>query len=282
MSTLIQLDSKSFQQVSELIHQLMGITIKPGRQAMIEGRLRKRLEELGLTNYQDYVALVKKDSEVRQAFINAIATNETYFYRTPRIWEYLSETYLDQIYQNSAGGTLKCWSAASSTGEEAHTLGILLENYKRSHPGFNYKVDATDISSKVLATASTGIFNGRSIERFRQARPELFSKYMVGNEEEGYSVETSIKNNINFFQYNLFERPRTNNYYDLVLIRNVLIYFKQADQKIVMNNVRTQLKENGVVIIGESESLNNLKMDLEGIAPTIYRKSQTIEMRKSA
>ena len=93
----LQLDAKSFDQLRALVHQLMGITIKPGRHAMLEGRLRKRLRALDMGSYQEYIQKVKSDTEEQQAFIDAVTTNETYFYRTPRIWSYLHDLSLIHI-----------------------------------------------------------------------------------------------------------------------------------------------------------------------------------------
>lgn len=276
------LDEKTFEQVSSLVHQVMGITVKPGRHAMIEGRLRKRLRALNMENYQDYIRRVKLDVDEQQAFIDAITTNETYFYRTPRIWNYLSDTYLEQLSEGQENFTLKIWSAASSTGEEAYTLGVFLEQFKREHPKFDYRIDGTDISLQVLAKAKQGVYNGRSIERFRYGCPELFEKYMVGSDEVGYSVLPAIKRKIKFFQYNLFDDPRTCNHYHLILVRNVLIYFVKNDQCKVLENVLYQLKEPGTVIIGESESLNGIDTPLQSIGPTIYQDPQSPTIVKAA
>ena len=278
----LQLDAKSFDQLRSLVHQIMGITIKPGRHAMIEGRLRKRLRALDMGSYEEYIRRVKSNAEEQQAFIDAITTNETYFYRTPRIWNYLYDNYLKELPVTQEKFTLKVWSAASSTGEEAYTLGIFLEHFKRANPKFDYHIDGTDISSQVLSKARNGVYAGRSIERFRTACPELFEKYMVGSEESGYSVLPGIRRKVRFFPYNLFDEPRTSSHYHLILLRNVLIYFVKTDQCRVMENIFYQLKDSGTVIIGESESLNGIDTPLRSVSPTIYQHPQNIQTGKAA
>ena len=278
----LQLDAKSFDQLRALVHQLMGITIKPGRHAMLEGRLRKRLRALDMGSYQEYIQKVKSDTEEQQAFIDAVTTNETYFYRTPRIWSYLHDNYLKELPVTQDKFTLKVWSAASSTGEEAYTLGVFLEHFKRSNPKFDYRIDGTDISSHVLTKAKAGVYAGRSIERFRSGCPDLFEKYMVGSDESGYSVMSGIKRKVKFFPYNLFDEPRISNHYHLIFLRNVLIYFEKTDQYRVMENIFFQLKDSGTVIIGESESLNGIDTPLRSIGPTIYQHPENMQAGKAA
>ncbi|MFK7893843.1 MAG: protein-glutamate O-methyltransferase CheR, partial [Granulosicoccus sp.] len=191
------------------------------------------------------------------------------------VWEYIEKTFLPEWQEQQGGRVLNVWSAASSTGEEAHTLGILLQHYKDSHAGFDYKIQGTDIDTTVIDRATQGVYAGRSIERFRHAMPEWFKKYMQGNDSDGYVVVPEIKKRLNFSHFNLFSTPPVTPKFDLVLVRNVLIYFTPGDQESVMSTVYKRLEANGVVIIGESESLNNLKTDFQAVAPTIYRPSSS-------
>lgn len=254
-----------------LTHDFTGITIRPERRSMLEGRLRKRLRHLNLDNFTDYLDYIKRQPEEREGFINAVTTNETYFYRTPRVWEYIEEKFLPCWYAANKGKTINVWSAASSTGEEAHTLGIFMQQFKDANSGFEYRVKGTDIDSSVVEKARAGIYNGRSVERFRVARPELFSQYLKGSDDDGYAIQPGIKSRLEFTLFNLFSVNASAQEFDLVLLRNVLIYFNREDQEKVMATVHKRLKPGGVVIIGESESLNNINTSFEYIAPTIYQ-----------
>lgn len=260
-----------FDGFTRLIHQLTGISLKQERQTMLVGRLRKRVRALELSSFDEYLAYLQKHKEEHESFVNQVTTNETYFFRTPRVWDYLENTFLPEWQAERAAPTLQVWSAASSTGEEAHTLGILMQQFKDKNAGFDYKISGTDIDTNVIETASQGLYNGRSIERFRQAKPEWFAKYMHGSDAEGYKVVPDIKSRLQFSQFNLFASAPPAPQFDLVLLRNVLIYFKAQDQEAVMATVHRRLKPEGTAIIGESESLNNLTTDFESISPTIYK-----------
>ena len=119
----LRMNDLCFNQFSKLIHQMMGITIGADRKEMLSGRLRSRMRELSLDTYESYFEYLTANKSEHGSFVNAITTNETYFYRTPRIWNYVSGEFLPDWFQANQGKTLKVWSAASSTGEEAHTLG---------------------------------------------------------------------------------------------------------------------------------------------------------------
>ncbi len=276
------LSDQCFSKLTDRVHALTGITIKPERRAMLEGRVARRLRALSLTDFESYINHVDSMPDEQEAFVNTITTNETYFYRTPRIWEYVSDSFLSQWYEQNRGSTLNIWSAASSTGEEAHTLGILMQCFKDSHPRFDYRITGTDIDSSVIQRATSGLYKGRSVERFRNEKPELFARYMVGNDADGFKVATTIKKNIQFKKLNLFNPGPVDTTYTLILLRNVLIYFTKEDKKRVMQAVYKRLSVSGVVIIGESESLNGLSSDFATIAPTIYQRADARSGAKAA
>ena len=121
------LSENCLNQYLELIHRTMGVTISPTRKPMLVGRISSRMRKVGYDNFQKYLKFVTNDDEERQNFINLIATNETYFYRTPKIWEYLENVELPEFYKRNPNQTFKVWSAASSTGDEAYTTAVICE-----------------------------------------------------------------------------------------------------------------------------------------------------------
>lgn len=267
----LDLSDKCFKKFWVIIHDMMGISIRLDRRTMLSGRLRRRMRELNLETYEDYFEYLSVNSCEQRAFVNAITTNETYFYRTPRIWNYIKDDFLPAWNQQNPGKTLMVWSAASSTGEEAHTLGIVLQQYKDQHRGFDYQILGTDIAPRVVEHAKNGLYRGRAIEQFRYAQPEMFSRYLTGDDENGYQVLPAIRDRLKFDEFNLFDNPGALGAYDLVLLRNVLIYFAKEDQKKVMENLHRALVPRGITIIGESETLNNLDTDFVRILPTVYQ-----------
>ena len=265
----LEFDDTSFNQYAEFIHDLTGITIEKNRKAMLVGRIRRRVTELNLATYQDYLSYLSSHIDEKNAFINMVTTNKTYFYRTPRVWSYVAETFLPEWFKKNPTRTFWAWSAAASSGEEAHTLGVLCQQFKDKNPGFEYSILGTDISSEVIEKCEIGIYQEKSIERFRKEKPILFQKYVSTN-AGNYSVKNEIKSRISFRTHNLFE-PLRGRSFSLVLLRNVLIYFTVPDQEKVITNIQNNLKDNAVLVIGESESISRIQTNLEYVEPLIYQ-----------
>lgn len=270
----VVLAEKCFNDFVGLIHELTGITIGANRTSMIEGRLRKRLVALQLKSYEDYLQLVRRDRSEQVEFINLVTTNETSFFRTPRIWSFIENKFLPAWIEAHPKKILNIWSAAASSGEEAHSAGILCEDFKSKHSTFRYQIIGTDISEEMVALGKSGVYSGRSIEAFRVSRPELFSKYMREVSVGAYQASSDIRSRLKFQQHNLFQILRGAEKFDLILIRNVLIYFKGHDQEKVIANAVANLANGGALIIGESESLSHINTDLKAIEPLIYRFSE--------
>ncbi len=256
----------------ELIHELTGISIKKNRNSLIEGRLRKRIVNLNLTSYEGYFELVQSDKAEQLKFVDLVTTNETYFYRTPRIWEYIEKKFLPQWFINNPNTVFTAWSAASSSGEEAHTLGIICEAFKEKNPTFQYEIIGTDISNEMVDLCQRGEYSGRSIDSFKKNRPELFEKFMKKSSGESYKVTSPIKSRLKFLQHNLFHTFKHSHEFHLVLTRNVLIYFTSLDQERVISLIGPKMADTGVMIIGESESLTHINTSFESIEPLIYKK----------
>ena len=260
-----------FNEYIDFIHSVTGITIGQKRRSMVISRIRKRVKALDIENYAAYLMLLKEDRGEEKLFIDLITTNETYFYRTPRIWDYITDCYLPKYYAAKGKQKLKIWSAASSTGEEAYTLGILCHEFKRLHPGLMFHITGTDISPRVLESAEKGHYNERSIDNFRKHKPNIVEKYLRGDEQTGYQIVPEVQTYIEFKPHNLFSKLKNDIKYDLILLRNVLIYFTKEDQEKVLANIHQNLASDGCLIIGESESLIHLNTDFESIMPLVYR-----------
>jgi chemotaxis protein methyltransferase CheR len=266
-------DSLSDAQFAELLkitHRNTGITIRENRKTMMVSRLRSRLRAKGLSDFESYLKLLKTDPTEMVEFVNAVTTNKTLFYRTPRIWKYLADEFVPSWIKAGHNRPLQVWSGASSTGEEIYTAGMVLEEFRLSHPGFDYRVVGTDISERVVAEADRGIYSGRAIDMFRTASPDLFSKHMVGDDSKGWSVSPNIRTRVRFKQHDIF-KPFQTSQFDLSLLRNVLIYFTHKDQERALRNVERALRSDGILIIGESETLSPLETNFVTIAPLVYR-----------
>lgn len=267
------LNEKCLSDFIKLIHELTGISIASNRNSMVEGRLRKRLVTLGLTSYESYLKLVREDKSEQVNFIDLVTTNETYFYRTPRVWDFIENKFLPDWLLAHPKAVFTAWSAASSSGEEAHTLGIICQAFKEKNPTFLYQITGTDISKEMVGLCQQGHYSGRSIESLKKTRPELFDKYMTKAIGESFQVIPEIKSRLKFQQHNLFQTFQHHERFDLVLIRNVLIYFKAPDQEKVISQIGPKMAEDGVMIIGESESLTHINTSFKSIEPLIYKQN---------
>ncbi len=270
MDTEREVDQATRRAFFDQVRRHTGIAMSERKWTLLEGRLRRRLRELALTGYRDYLHVLEaKPDEVRD-FIDLVTTNETSFFRTPRIWEYFAGQFLPRWFAAHADVPLRVWSAASSSGEEAYTVAMLCEEFRSRHPAFRYRILATDIGDAILRKAAAAHYQGRSIEGLKQTRPDLLAKYFIA-EDGGFSAGAALRANVSFRKHNLHEPARDIGSMDVTLLRNVLIYFDTQGQQAVLENVRRAMAPEGVLIVGESESLSRFDMGFAFEQPLIYR-----------
>lgn len=270
----LSINQKCYRQFCDVIHQLTGITIAADRTTLVEGRVRRRIRSLELNSYEEYLHLVQNDPSEQKTFIDLITTNETYFFRTPRIWSYLYETFLPDWYGRNSGRTLKVWSAAASSGEESHSLGVLCEAFKSENSNFRFQILGTDISRKMIKLCDEGVYSGRSLRAFRDTKPEWFETHMRAISSTRFRVTEQIKSRLRFRVHNLFQPLNTADRFDLVLLRNVLIYFSGTDQEEVVSLIAPRLAEDGILVIGESESLAHIETGFSKKTNFVYEASR--------
>lgn len=270
---LEELDRNSLQKILKLVHQLTGITMGENKKRMLQGRLRPRMRIIGTNTYEQYLDYLDSHKSEIQEFINLVTTNETSFFRTQRVWDFFIKEFLAAWSVSSSQQTLKIWSGASSSGEEIYTIAICCEEHRQKNPEFNYQILGTDISTEVLAVAEKGIYSGRSIEAFKTTNRTLFDKYLVPV-DDAFRIKPELKANIRFHTHNLYHIPAMKNHYDIVFLRNVLIYFEASDQEKVLGNMGSSLVDGGYLIIGESESLASLKTPFKYIQPLVHKKGE--------
>lgn len=275
MDEPIQLSDSCFKDFTKIIHAYTKINISLNRKIMIESRLRKRVNALGLKSYEEYLSHLKNTASEKNIFIDLVTTNETYFFRTARVWEYIEKTFIPQWYVHHPKEILRIWSAAASSGDEAHSLGIICQEFKSKNTGFNYQILGTDISEEMIRRCKEGLYSGRAIEGFKKQRADLFLKYMQPQPNDQMSLIPAIRAQMKFQQHNLFEVLNTIHKFDLVLLRNVLIYFTPEDQETLLSNIARSLKDEAILIIGESESLANIKTSFDMIEPLVYSQKPT-------
>lgn len=257
-----------FGRFQRFIFDAAGITLSPGKKALVCGRLSKRLQAHNLSNYGAYFELLDSGhaaAEVQTA-VDLLTTNETYFFREPKHFELLRELATAAA---GRGQPFRVWSAASSTGEECYSIAMVLADVLGSAA---WEVVGTDISTRVLQRARAGHY---PMERARNVPPAYLKRFCLkghGEQEGTLLVERALRNRVTFAHVNLnAELPRLG-MFDVVFLRNVMIYFNGDTKRQVVARVLSLLKPGGHFCIGHSETLNDISTAVAQVAPSIYRK----------
>lgn len=261
-----QLTPSEFKQIQSFFYAASGIRLAESKKSLICGRLNARLRALNLTDYASYVRFVQQPgNEVeKQLAVDLLTTNETYFYREPKHFQLLQQML--QEWQGDRAPII--WSAACSSGEEPYTLAMLMYEAFGSRP---WKILASDLSSRVLETASMGLY---PLTRAKELPAELLKKYCLKGTGpyEGYlMVEEHIKQRVEFSQRNLMNLSPLNEKVDIIFLRNVLIYFDNEHKKSIVTAVSKQLRKKGWLFIGHSESLHGINEWFSPIQPAVYQ-----------
>jgi chemotaxis protein methyltransferase CheR len=258
-----------FGHFQRFIFEAAGITLSSAKKALVTGRLAKRLHACELHSYNEYFKLLSSGDapgEVQMA-VDLLTTNETYFFREPKHFELLR-----QVAQRSTGSTtpFRVWSAASSSGEEAYSIAMVLADALGDGP---WEVMGSDISTRVLERARTGHY---LLERTRHIPAGYLKRFCLRgvDEQEGtLLVNRALRSRVSFSQINLNgDLPRLAPF-DMVFLRNVMIYFNGETKRQVVARITATLKPGGYLCIGHSESLNGINPGLLQTAPSIYRKT---------
>jgi len=272
-----RLSDKTFQQFSSYIHKHYGIQLPPVKKIMLESRLRKRLRELGIHSFEAYADHVFTEGNTDEMInmVDAVTTNKTDFFRENHHFELLSQTLLPLIAQQNSGSrsTIKCWSAACSTGEEPYTLAMVISEFVEKHPALDYSITATDLSTKVLHHASRAIY---AVPKIEPVAMSLRKKYLLRSKDskaQRVRIVPMLRKKICFHRINLLENhyPKVNSF-DLVFCRNVFIYFDRETQFGILKKMCATMRPGAYLFIGHSETLNGMDLPLKVVESTVYQK----------
>lgn len=259
---------QEFNQFQRFIYDAAGITMSLSKQALVSGRLASRLQYYQLDSYTDYFRLLesgKEPAEVQNA-VDLLTTNETYFFREPKHFEFLRTCALQA---RNRGQAFRVWSAASSSGEEAYSIAMVLADCLEGGP---WEVVGTDISARVLQRASAGHY---PFERARHIPPEYLRRFClkgIAAQTDTLLIERSLRSRVQFMHANLNEPLPNLGAFDLIFLRNVMIYFSNETKRQVVVRVLSLLKPGGHFFIGHSESLNDITNGVKMLHPSIYCK----------
>lgn len=272
-----KLSDDEFKKLSEFIFNGYGIKMPEIKKVMLQSRLQKRLKELKMTTFKEYVNYVfspeGQENEVIH-MIDVVSTNKTDFFREPVHFDFLTNQALPEIIEGTTlHKNIKVWSAGCSSGEEPYTLSIVLHEFKEKHPQFDYKIYATDISTRILRSAIEAIFKESRVENIPL---QLKRKYFLKSKDRTnptVRVIPDLRQRVNFDRLNFMDSTyNVPDIYDVIFCRNVLIYFDRETQEKVINKLCQKLRPGGFFFLGHSESITSLDVPLTQIKPTIFRR----------
>jgi chemotaxis protein methyltransferase CheR len=270
MNTLHQplLSDQEFRQFQAMIYDIAGISLSDAKKPLVSGRLAKRVKQYGLVSYGDYFRLLMQQdqrAELQNA-IDLLTTNETYFFREPKHFDFLRQHIADL---QRPGRAFRVWSAASSSGEEPYTIAMVLADMLGDAP---WEVVGSDISTRVLDTARKGHYPMKRIEGIPK---HCLSKYClkgVGPQEGTFLIDRSLRSRVSFQQVNLNESLPKLGEFDVIFLRNVMIYFDMETKRQVVARMLPLLRPGGYFFVSHSESLNGINETLRVVTPSVYRK----------
>jgi len=259
------LSQQAFAAVTEAFARVSGIKLTEAKRALVTGRLQKLAQARGASNLDDYVGeLLRGDDPAEMAkVIDKLTTNETYFFREPAHFDHLSQL----LARRSPGPRLRVWSGASSSGEEGYSIAMLLAD-KLGLDG--WEIVGTDLSGAMVQTARAGLY---PLERARNLPPSYLKRWCLkgqGEYEGQLLVAKELRARVRFEQANLTQPLGDIGQFDVIFLRNVLIYFDNPGKADIVRRVLGHLKPEGVLYTGHAESIANLGLPVRALSSAVY------------
>jgi chemotaxis protein methyltransferase CheR len=260
------LSQKSFDAVTSLFHRVSGIQLTDAKRALVTGRLQKLALARGLKDLDQYVELLMRGADEHEMvrLVDKLTTNETYFFREPQHFQHL-EAWLRG--EGKRHQPLKVWSAASSSGEEAYSLAMLLADIGE---GGSWDIVGTDLSTAVLEQARRAVY---PLARATNLPPAYLKRWCLrgrGSNEGMFQIGRELRQRVRFSQVNLMRPLPDLGPFDVIFLRNVLIYFDNAGKADIVTRVLSRLAPHGRLYTGHAESIANLGLPVRSIAPAVY------------
>ena len=257
-----------FQAIRAWIHEAAGINLSGQKKALVMGRLAPRLRHYGLQSYGEYLELLRGGAQPSepQIAVDLLTTNETRFFREPKHFDFLREPVLAR---HPAGRMLRVWSAASSSGEEPYSIAMTLASVLKEGP---WEVIASDLSTRVLARARSGHYSMERATTIPRPYLQAYCLKGVGAQAGTFLIEPRLRDRVQFAQINLVGALPQIGEFDVIFLRNVMIYFDLPTKREVVARILPHLARGGYMIVGHSESLNGVSDALKAVQPSVYRK----------
>jgi len=263
-----EITDKEFLLFQKLIYDKAGITIADTKKGLIQGRLTKRLRHFELSSFHDYYDLVHSENNnmEMQVLIDLLTTNETYFYREQKHFDFINDIITaGKLSSNS----LNIWSAACSSGEEPYSLAMLLADKLGIQA--NWNILATDLNRQILDNALRGLYPITEIEKIPKKYLHAYCLQGTGKYSDYFLIDKSIKEKIDYQQLNLNQNWHIPKSFDLILLRNVMIYFNKKTRQQLVERVANILKPDGYLFISHSETLSRVSDRFKIVQPGVYQ-----------
>lgn len=257
-----------FRRFQRWLREAAGIALADHKKTLLVGRLSKRLGPCGVRGWKDYFELLMDGSRPGelQVAIDLLTTNETYFFREPAHFTFLAEQILTRF---EGSEPLRIWSAASSSGEEIYTLAMVLADTLGM--GRRWEIFGSDLSTRVLETARRAHYPMTRADKIPTAFLKRFCLKGTGPQEGTFLIDRPLRERVSFAQINLNETLPDIGMFDIVFVRNVMIYFDPDTKRQVMGRILTKLKPRGHVFVSHSENLHGVTDRVDIVKPSIYR-----------
>lgn len=268
---MIRLNDMEFQYFVQFIGKQYGINLEKKR-ILIECRLAKELERYHLSDFGDYIRLLEqdKDGKIQGEMLNRLTTNYTYFAREPEHFKYIWNEILPKWAKKNLSLPFRVWCAGCSTGEECYTLAMLFEDYRKQVPAFSYSITGSDISGEVLDEAKRAVYSMREYESVPENWRENYCEII---DDKYFRLSPWLKEKVSYRRENLLKPSAGRQRYDLVMCRNVMIYFSQESRSKLLEYLEKSLNPGGYLMVGHSELISGRETTMESVHTAVYRKA---------
>jgi chemotaxis protein methyltransferase CheR len=267
------LTDSEFDRLRTIVRELTGIALADSKKELVYGRLARRLRKLKLKSFSEYCAMVEGGEGIElQELTNAMTTNLTSFFRENYHFEQLAAEVLPYLAEcRAATRRVRLWSAGCSTGEEAYSIAMVVREAQARFAGWDVRLLATDIDSRVVETAAAGIYGE---ERLRGVEPQRVGRWFrpCDRAAQQYAVADELKSLITFRQLNLLDAWPVKGPFDVVFCRNVTIYFDKETQQQLFERLADLQEPGAWLFIGHSENLFNITHRYKSSGRTVYRR----------
>ncbi|MEQ8787894.1 MAG: protein-glutamate O-methyltransferase CheR [Pirellulaceae bacterium] len=273
-TSLQEVSDSLLSKYAALIYEVTGIRISPQKKALLSNRLRRRLRATGIADFEAYYKHLKS-IDVRHDewdhFLQEITTHETYLFRDESNWTWFQNEFLPGIAAEAEAGqrqrSLRIWSAACSTGDEAYTAASCIVAKLPGYQRWNVKILGTDIGVGAVAHAKNAEFGARAM---RLTPADIQQKCFEKKAGELWKPKAPLTQLVEFQQHNLLA-PLRHPPFDLVFLKNVLIYFDNDSKRVVIDNIRKMLRPGGLLVAGAAEGVADLLKDFQRIQPWLFQ-----------